>query len=82
VRPSHSVLLKVLKRVLVRSFQQRVLKDRRALRLGKRVPAVQAELLTRAAARAKLNDRVFGRAFLASEAQHITTRSTAIPNQT
>jgi hypothetical protein len=45
------------------------------------VPTVQAELLTRAAARAKLNDRVFGRAFLASEAQHITTHSSAIPNQ-
>jgi hypothetical protein len=63
--------LQVLKRVVVWSLQQGVLKDRLALRLGKRVPAVQAELLTRATARAKLNDRVLGRAFLASEAQHI-----------
>ena len=38
--------LQVLKRVLVGSLQERVLKDRRALRLGKRVPAVHAELLT------------------------------------
>jgi hypothetical protein len=70
------VQLKVLKRVAVRSLQQRVLKDRDALRLGKWVPAVQAELLTRTAARANLNDRVLGRAFLASEAQHIRHHST------
>ena len=55
------VQLKVLKRVSVRSLQQGVLKDWGALRLGKWVPAVQAELLTRAAAHAKLNDRVLGR---------------------
>jgi len=71
VRSWRAVSLQVLERVLVGSLQERVLKNRRALWFRKRVPAVQADLLARAAARAKLNDRVFGRAFLTSEAQHL-----------